>query len=238
MARGLARTGRMPGAVILGGSHSAFSAAWMLLERLPGVRFGLGGVQILYRSEPRVMYPSRAEARAESYGFTEADVCQATGRVHRVGGLRGDGREVWRRMHGKAGVAPDRRAIAGPIRDLSRAELIRLLDDADLIVSALGYRLATVPVFDAKGDAVPRRARVLRSGCARGCSPQTARLFQGYSVLGWAAALCPMARWQERRPSPASRTVCGSTRTALARRSTGARGIAQRRSVSPTDALA
>ncbi|MGO8851229.1 hypothetical protein [Mycobacterium sp.] len=91
VARGLARTGRMPRAVILGGSHSAFSAASMLLERLPGVRFGLGGVRILYRSEPRVMYPSRAEASAESYGFTEADVCQATGRVHRVGGLRGDG---------------------------------------------------------------------------------------------------------------------------------------------------
>jgi FAD dependent oxidoreductase len=167
VARGLARTGRMPRAVILGGSHSAFSAAWILLERLPGVRFGLGGVQILYRSEPRVMYPSRAEALAESYGFTEADVCQATGRVHRVGGLRGDGREVWRRMHGKAGVAPDRRAIAGPIRDLSRAELIRLLDDADLIVSALGYRLATVPVFDAEGDAVP----LARTGPAVGpCS--------------------------------------------------------------------
>jgi hypothetical protein len=155
VARGLARTGRMPRAVILGGSHSAFSSAWMLLERLPGVRFGLGGVQILYRNEPRVMYPSRAEASAESYGFSEADVCQATGRVHRVGGLRGDGREVWRRMYGKAGMAADGRVIAGPIRDWSRAELIRLLDDADLIVPALGYRLATVPVFDAEGDAVP-----------------------------------------------------------------------------------
>src|SRR5271154_1999692 len=119
VARGLARTGRMPRSVILGGSRSAFSAAWMLLERLPGVRFGLGGVRILYRSEPRVMYPSRAEASAESYGFTEADVCQATGRVHRVGGLRGDGREVWRRMRGQAGMAADGRAIAGSIRDLS-----------------------------------------------------------------------------------------------------------------------
>ncbi len=131
-------------------------------------------------------------------------------------------------MHGKAGMAADGRAIAGSIRDLSRAELIRLLDDADLIVPAMGYRLATVPVFDAEGDAVP----LARTGPAAGAGSRLLAAdgapVPGYSVLGWAVASCPMARWQERRHSPASRTVCGCTRTALARLSTGARETVQR----------
>jgi hypothetical protein len=149
--RMFARTDRPPRAVIVGGSHSAFSSAWILLERIPDVRFGLHGVQILYRSEPRVTYYSRAEAHADSYAFSEADVCRATGRVHRLGGLQGDGRQMWRRMHGKAGTEPDGRAVARSIKDLSRAELIAVLDDADLVVPALGYRLATLPVFDEDG---------------------------------------------------------------------------------------
>ncbi len=153
--RRLADTDRPSRAVILGSAHSAFSAAWMLLEGIPSRCFGAEGVQILYRSEPRVMYPSRAEATAESYEFSEADVCQATGRVHRLGGLRGDGREVWRRMHGLAGMERDRRVIARPVGALSRAELIRLLEDSALIVPALGYRLAAVPIFDAHGNPVP-----------------------------------------------------------------------------------
>lgn len=151
----LARRNRPPRALILGSSHSAFSAAWLLLERMPGLSFGPEGVQILHRNEPRVMYPSSDAARADSYGFSDVDVCPATGRVHRVGGLRGDGRELWRRMHGKPGTQWERRAIARPFGNLSRDELIGLLDDADLIVPALGYRLRTVPVFDPHGGVVP-----------------------------------------------------------------------------------
>lgn len=166
--RMFARKGRPPRAVIVGGSHSAFSSAWILLESIPDVHFGPHGVQILYRSEPRVTYFSRAEAHADSYRFSEADVCQATGRVHRLGGLQGDGRQTWRRMHGKLGTEPDGRAVARPIKDLSGAELIDLLDDADLIVPALGYRLATLPVFDEDGDPVP----LARTGPAVGRDSQ------------------------------------------------------------------
>jgi len=156
LARGLlARADRRPRAVIVGSSHSAFSAAWLLLDRIRGLNFGPEGVQILYRSEPRVMYPSSDAARADSFGFSDADVCQATGRVHRVGGLRGDGRELWRRMHGKPGTQCERRAVGRSLADLSRAELAGLLDDADLIVPALGYRLRTVPVFDPHGGLIP-----------------------------------------------------------------------------------
>lgn len=160
----LARTSETPRAVILGGAHSAFSAAWLLLERTGGIRFGVAGVQILYRSEPRIMYPSREAARLESYPFSEADVCQATGRVHRLGGLRGDGREIWRRMRGVGGNRPDSRVAVHAIQSFAREELISLLDKADLIVPAFGYRMATLPVFDGQGN----RIALARTGPAVG----------------------------------------------------------------------
>ncbi|OBI89251.1 hypothetical protein A9X00_21360 [Mycobacterium sp. 1245805.9] len=155
VARRLARAQGSPRVVVLGGSHSAFSAAWMLLERIPGLSFGPRGVQILHRSEPRPTYPSRAAAHVDFYEFSESDVCAATGRVHRLGGLQGDGREVWRRMHGKPGTEPDDRAVALPMGGLSRADLLGLLTDCDLIIPALGYRLAAPPIFDARGARVP-----------------------------------------------------------------------------------
>jgi hypothetical protein len=155
VARRLARVEGSPRVVILGGAHSAFSAAWMLLERIPGLGFGPRGVQILHRSEPRPTYVSRAAAHIDFYEFSESDVCQATGRVHRLGGLQGDGREVWRRMHRKPGTEPDDRAVAMPIGGVSRADLLGLLNDCDLIVPALGYRLATLPIYDASGARVP-----------------------------------------------------------------------------------
>jgi len=169
----LAGRERPPRAVIVGGSHSAFSCAWMLLDHLPDVHFDPHSVQILSRSEPRVTYYSRADADADEYRFSESDVCQATGRVHRLGGLQGDGRQMWRRIHGKGGVEPDNRAVVRPLGDVPRADLIALLDDADLIVSAFGYRLATIPVFDKDGYALP----LARTGPAVG---RDARLLDAY----------------------------------------------------------
>jgi hypothetical protein len=155
LARRLARVDRRPRVVIVGGSHSAFSAAWLLLEHIPGVRFGAQGVQILHRGQPRPTYPSRAAAHVDFYEFSESDVCPVTGRVHRFGGLQGDGREVWRRLHRKPGTEPDGRVVARPLAGMSRPDLIRLLEDADVIIPALGYRLATLPIYDAQGRRVP-----------------------------------------------------------------------------------
>lgn len=141
-----------PRAVILGGAHSAFSSAWFLLNRLPGISFGVAGVEILYRSEPRVFFASRAEAVAEEYGFQEEDVCPATGRVFRLSGLRGDGRATYRRIRD---AEPEVRATMRGMGGMSHSELRRLLDAADLIVPAFGYRMMTLPVFDASHRTVP-----------------------------------------------------------------------------------
>jgi hypothetical protein len=143
-----------PRAVILGGAHSAFAAASLLLHALPNLRWGDAGLRILYRTEPRVFFPSREAAVAVNYPFTEDDVCPATGRVFRLSGLRGEGRELFCRIRGIGSVERETRATAECLRSLTREQLIYALDTADLIVAALGYRFATPPVFDPSGRMV------------------------------------------------------------------------------------
>ncbi|HLI13669.1 MAG TPA: hypothetical protein VKY65_18910 [Alphaproteobacteria bacterium] len=160
--------------VILGGSHSAFSAAWMLTHRLPQVAFGPGDISILFRRPPRIFYWTGEDAAADGYQFNERDLCVRTRRVHRFGGLRGDGREMWRRLTRRPGTQPESRVTMAPLAEshFSPASLRRLLDEAALVIPAFGYRAATVPMFDATGrrlrlnadyggPAVGRAARLL-----------------------------------------------------------------------------
>jgi hypothetical protein len=164
LARARAILVRADGAktIIVGGSHSAFSAAWALLQVLPNPPFGAGDITLLCRREPKVFYPSRAAAGADGYAFAELDVCPLTQRVHRLGGLRNDGREIWRRLSGRPGAPPEPRAAVMLLSDpsLSPERLRRVLDEAALIVPALGYRLCTLPVYDAAG----RRLRLMAEG--------------------------------------------------------------------------
>lgn len=146
--------------VILGGSHSAFSVAWVLTERLRETLFGRGDIVMLMRREPPIFYESLEQARADGYPATQDDVCPRTQRVNRFGGLRGDGREMWRRMTGRPGATPESRVAIMPMRGSggSSASLRRLLDEAALIVPAFGYRATTVPVFDPHGRRLALRA--------------------------------------------------------------------------------
>lgn len=163
-----------PRVVVLGGAHSAFSVLWTLTHLLPDIRFGADAITLLYRRPARVLYWTRDDARADGYAFTERDVCPRTQRVNRLGGLRGDGRETWRRLTGRPGAELEARvrmvSLSDP--DLSPLQLRRLLDEATLIVPAFGYRSATVPVLDPEGrlirlkadqggPAVDREARLL-----------------------------------------------------------------------------
>ncbi len=136
--------------VILGSSHSAFSAAWALLNLLPHARFRAGDITILMRREPRIFYPTWGEALSDEYAASECDICPATRRVNRLGGLRGDGRELWRRMSRRPGTRPEERASMTFLSSLSRAELARCVDDVAMIVPAFGYRSTTIPVYDAQ----------------------------------------------------------------------------------------
>ena len=148
--------------VILGGSHSAFSAVWALTNLLPDM-FSLASIQLLYRNRLRIFYPSAEEALLDSYSdFTAEDICPVTHRVFRLDGLRGDARQVWRRLARRPGTEPESRVVLQPINALSPSVLRAQLEAADLIICALGYRPHTIPFFDAGGRRV-----LLYSGHAR-----------------------------------------------------------------------
>jgi len=142
-----------PRVVILGGSHSAYSAAWVLTEMMPEIGFAPGDITILAHRQPPIFYESLAAAAADGYPASAADVCPRTLRVHRFGGVRGDGREMWRRITRRPGCVPELRVVLRSLSDpaLSATALRRLLDEAALIVPAFGYQSRTVPVFDGRG---------------------------------------------------------------------------------------
>jgi hypothetical protein len=162
--------------VIIGGSHSATSSAWTLLNK-SGIVFGEGDITILHREKLKLFYPSRETALAEGYtDFTDDDLCPRTGRVYRLAGFRFDSRELLMRIWGMGDRAPEKRVkLMQLAADGSDAcEVRRLLDDAGVIITALGYRPASIAMCDphgrevrlcANGDGAPplvdRQCRVL-----------------------------------------------------------------------------
>lgn len=158
-ARALLHDIDCPTVLILGGAHSAYSSAWALLNLVSGVTFADGAITIASRSAPRIYYPTRAEAWADNYAFSEDDICPRTQRVNRLAGLRGDGRELWRRMSSRPGAAFEGRVRTLHSRiDKPTQELVTLARNADLVVTAFGYVSRTIPVFDAADERLPLNA--------------------------------------------------------------------------------
>jgi hypothetical protein len=171
LAEALARLAAAPHpeVLIVGGSHNAFSVAWLLAERAPAGLLAPGAVTIASRRAPRIFYRSADEAAADGYAaFTRDDLCPRTGRVHQLGGLRGDGRDLWRRVTGRPGTAPEPRVR---LSALDAPDLGARLDRAALIIAATGYRPRLPPVFrdgarlalsgDAGGPSVDASCRLL-----------------------------------------------------------------------------
>jgi Pyridine nucleotide-disulphide oxidoreductase len=151
----LAKLGRPPRVAIVGGSTSAAAVADLLLNHLPGVTFGLGGVAILHRRELRIYYPNVNAALAEGYTeFGPDDICPVSGRVFRLSGFRLDSRELIMRARGIGGRPPEPRLLLQRL-GLDDSASLRLLDNADLVIAALGYRPHALPVFDQIGNRVP-----------------------------------------------------------------------------------
>jgi hypothetical protein len=144
--------------VILGGSHSAYAVAWALLELRGATRLGEGQVTIVQRRPPRIFYPDEAAADADGYPVDPGDICPRTGRVNRMGGLRGHGRDIWRRIMGCPGVEPENRIAILDMADLGGDDLRPLLDEAALVVPCLGYRSMTLPIIDDCGRRLALRA--------------------------------------------------------------------------------
>lgn len=149
-----------PRVTIVGGSHSAFSCAWVLLERVGGAGFDPGAIRILGRRPIRLYYDSRDAALADGYTeFGDDDVCPLTQRVFRLAGLRGDARELYRRVVGLAPGAPEPRVVIERVaRDAAgHARILAAALASDLVIGATGYRPRTVPIRDAGGAPIALR---------------------------------------------------------------------------------
>lgn len=137
-----------PRVVIVGGSTSAAAVAHALLHRLPQVEFGVSGVTLLHRRELRVYYPDRVSALAEGYTeWTEDDVCPISGKVFRFAGFRLDSRELVMQARGIGGRAAEPRIRLHRL-GADDARAAQLIDEADIVIAALGYRPRALPVRD------------------------------------------------------------------------------------------
>jgi hypothetical protein len=154
-----------PRVVIVGGSASAGAVGHALLHLLPGqCAFGEGGVSLLHRRRLNIFFNSVAEAQAEGYTeFGPEDVCPLTGRVHRLGGLRFDSRDVVMAARGMGGRTPDKRLRLLQLEQKTMCEARALLDGADMIIAAMGYRPRALPVIDVHKRPIPLLAQAINS---------------------------------------------------------------------------
>lgn len=145
------------GVVIIGGSHSAFSVAGLLLSDFPPEWFREGDIVVAHRRRIKLFYDSAAHAQADGYDeFSPEDVCPQTNRIYRVGGLRGAARELYRRVTLAPGTAPERRirlfaATAKSTSECWPIDWSRL----GAVIFATGYKLREVPIFDIDGAEIP-----------------------------------------------------------------------------------
>jgi hypothetical protein len=143
-----------PNVAILGGSTSAMSVAHALLHRLPEVRFGERGVTLFHRRPLRIYYTSPEEAIADGYAeFGPADLCPITDRVYRLAGFRLDSRELAMQLRGIGGRPPEPRMKLHQLKQ-NDPEAVRLIDSADLVIAALGYRPNALRILDQHGAEV------------------------------------------------------------------------------------
>jgi hypothetical protein len=125
---------------------------------MTGVTFGPGGVTLLHRRPLRIFYPSVEAALAEGYTeFAADDICPVSGRVFRLGGFRLDSRELIMSARGIGGRPAEPR-LQLHLLGLDNAASLQVLDHADVVIAALGYRPRALPVFDRAGRPVPLQA--------------------------------------------------------------------------------
>ena len=153
---------RSPRIAVIGGSTSAVAAVNLLLKQAPSLALGAGAIALLHRRPLRPFYPSAEAARAEGFeDFGEPDICPISGFVYRLAGFRLEARDLIQRMLGIDGREPDPRLRLVPFADQQDSGVIALLDRADLVIAALGYRPRALPLFDFAGDPISLNAHGL-----------------------------------------------------------------------------
>lgn len=140
---------RNPKIAIVGGSTSAAAVALQLLTRLRDVQFSKGSITLLHRKPLRLFYETRESALRDGYTeFSPEDICPLTGRIFRLSGFRLDSRELVMQLRGIAGRPPEPRVRLLQLESHQQAEARACLDEADLVIAALGYQPKLLPIFD------------------------------------------------------------------------------------------
>ena len=187
-----------PRVAIVGGSTSGMSAAYSLLNRLEGVQFGEGGVTLFHRRPLRVYYTSPEEAIADGYTeFGPGDLCPITNRVFRFAGMRLDSRELLMQLFGIGGRALEPRMKLHQLMD-EDAEAVEIIDSADLVVAALGYRPNALRILDEDGAQIPLFAHMgpkapMVDDCCRVMNSERSPI-PGLYGIGLAAGFVPRGK--------------------------------------------
>ncbi|MGN6818968.1 MAG: aminotransferase class I/II-fold pyridoxal phosphate-dependent enzyme [Sphingomonas sp.] len=192
-AADLLRGKRDPKVAVIGGSTSALASVALLLRSRPGIAFGAGGVTLLHRRPLRPFYPSEEAARADNFtDFGPDDICPVSGFVYRLGGFRLEARELVLRMLEIDGRAPDPRVATHRI-GAAEADARAIVERADLVVAALGYRPRALPLFEGDGTPIALAAdagRPMVDGHCRVLDAQD-RPIPGVFGIGLAAGFVP-----------------------------------------------
>ena len=182
-----------PGIVVVGGSASALACARLLLDEI-GARLQPGAITLLHRHRLKVFHASAREARVNNdTEFGPRDICPMTGFVFRFGGAHFDSRELVMQLRGLGGRPPENRiALHRLAPGAVVADSRRILDEADLVISCLGYRPRALPVFDRNGERIALLAdqpRGVMVGAKSGVLDANGQELPGLYGIGLAAGL-------------------------------------------------
>jgi hypothetical protein len=144
--------GRNKRIAIVGSSSSAMACANAVLKAPFGREFGEGAVTLLHRRPLHIFYPSAAEAMADGYDeFGSEDICPISGFVFRLSGLRLEARDLLMSVRGIGGRQPEKRLRLYRVDAGHDRAAREILDDADVIIAALGYRPQAIPLLSDSG---------------------------------------------------------------------------------------
>jgi hypothetical protein len=144
--------GRNQRVAIVGSSSSAMACANAVLQTRYGHQLGAGAVTLLHRRALRIFYSSAADALADGYDeFGPEDICPISGFVFRLSGLRLEARELLMAARGIGGRPRESRLRLHRVGSGPDPVALRILDESDVIIAALGYRPRALPLFAASG---------------------------------------------------------------------------------------
>ncbi|HEX3973242.1 MAG TPA: hypothetical protein VHX19_18070 [Stellaceae bacterium] len=144
--------GRSKRVAIVGSSSSAMACASAVLQSPFGRQLHPGAVTLLHRRPLHIFYPSAAEAKADGYTeFGPQDICPISGFVYRLSGLRLEARDLLMSVRGIGGRPPEERLRLHQVDAGPDPVALQILDDADVVIAALGYRPLALPLLNASG---------------------------------------------------------------------------------------